>query len=45
MAFVAAVAKNLRAHGRVVLVLENAAEFSALISEIIARRFVAAPQF
>jgi hypothetical protein len=35
----------LRARGRVVLVLENAAEFSAQISEKIPRSFVTAPQF
>jgi hypothetical protein len=35
----------LRARGRVVLVPENAAEFSVRISGKIPRRFVAAPQF
>jgi hypothetical protein len=36
---------NLRARGVVVLVPENAAEFSMRISEKISRGIVAAPQF
>jgi hypothetical protein len=38
-------AKNLRAPGRIVLVPENAAEFSIRISEKIPRGFVVASQF
>jgi hypothetical protein len=38
-------AKNLRAPGGIVLVPENAAEFSIPIAEKISRRFVAASQF